>query len=60
MQQPTEQSNEETENCPGCGASAFYPNGGPGAYWCDECEREFWQEAGDWWSCDASGVGERV
>lgn len=44
-----------TDTCPACGASAFYPNGAPGAHWCENCEREFWQEGGDWFSCGFDG-----
>lgn len=55
-----ERSKNGMARCPECGASAFYPNGGPGAFWCESCEREFWKDGGDWFSCGAGGEYQRV
>lgn len=44
-----------SDRCPECGASDFFPSGAPGAYWCEDCQREFWQEGGDWFSCGFDG-----
>ncbi len=47
---------DQDEACPECGEeTAFYPNAGPGAYWCEVCEREFWEEGSGWYSCGVDG-----
>lgn len=57
---PNESKTVTQPDCPKCGSEMYQHTDAPGVTWCDTCQREFWREGGDWWSCDASGVLSRV
>lgn len=46
--------------CPDCGSSKFYINTRSHVFWCEDCEREYWREAGEWYSCGESGEADHV
>lgn len=61
---PTEQTTLVTDggidHCPGCESSRFYSLDAPGSYWCEDCELEYVDFAGEWLRCGYDGDLEAV
>lgn len=56
--EPDEDGRDAVDECPGCGSSRFCPHGGPGSYWCENCELEYIDFGDEWRRCGFDGVVE--